>query len=535
MSHASNKGFPVPVGSDQLSQQQIKAREISKGSRSAVQEAGQLQGISSFIKRVKRGAARYLYTSKRWERSSRALGSAKEALIMSHASNKGIPVPVGSDQLSQPQSYSYSDNSRPILSRTHSSTSASSTSRRNSLEIDGIDITSGLPTAGLPLSDLLQTYLAPRLDLFDRRLRKYGDDIRRRSKYDELVRRSRDKKEELGMRQELKKLRGKVATRVDTNLVATSLIWAQVPEWIPLFYSAQLLYFLPLRVYTYTKRKWHYFLFDFCYYANLLNLAFLWIFPHSRWLWTVCYCAAHGPLAFSIATWRNSAVFHSLEKMCSLFIHIYPPLVFMTIRHHIPKGIAERMYPALVGLDNLDFIPVFFANLLCYLVWQLLYYEFIIIGKKEKVRSGERINSYSTLATGKGAIANLLGRASEGQRESAFMLLQCVYTIVCTLPAPLIFYKSARWSSIFLLTLLVLSLWNGASYLVEVTFRRFEKELEKLRLEVQQAQEYALALDSEESRSTAHTNTNTNANASRRSSREVKLDELQSAETRKDV
>ncbi|PWN41430.1 hypothetical protein IE81DRAFT_324570 [Ceraceosorus guamensis] len=478
---------------------------------------------------------------------------------MSHASNKGIPVPVGSDQPSQPHNDSYSGDYRPILSRTQSSTSASSTSRRNSLEIDGIDITSGLPTAGLPLSDLLQTYLAPRLDLFDRRLRKYGDDIRRRSKYDELVRRSRDKKEELGMRQELKKLRGKVATRVDTlqtrwkdaktvrlrdkvcfvigvmNLVATSLIWAQAPEWIPLFYSAQLLYFLPLRVYTYTKRKWHYFLFDFCYYANLLNLAFLWIFPHSRWLWTVCYCAAHGPLAFSIATWRNSAVFHSLEKMCSLFIHIYPPLVFMTIRHHIPKGIAERMYPALVGLDNLDFVPVFFANLLCYLVWQFLYYEFIIIGKKEKVRSGERINSYSTLATGKGAIANLLGKASEGQRETAFMLLQCVYTIVCTLPAPLIFYKSARWSSIFLLTLLVLSLWNGASYLVEVTFRRFEKELEKLRLEVQQAQEYALALDSEESRSTAHTNTNTNANASRRSSREVKLDDLQSAEIRKNV
>lgn len=100
--------------------------------------------------------------------------------------------------------------SRPVLSRTQSSASAASTSRRNSIEIDGIDITSGLPTAGLPLSDLLQTYLAPRLDLFDRRLRKYGDDIRRRSKYDELVRRSRDKKEELGMRQELKKLRGKV-------------------------------------------------------------------------------------------------------------------------------------------------------------------------------------------------------------------------------------------------------------------------------------------------------------------------------------
>jgi hypothetical protein len=39
-----------------------------------------------------------------------------------------------------------------------------------------------------------------------------------------------------------------------------------------------------------------------------------------------------GPLASAIITWRNSLVFHSLDKVTSLFIHMYPPLVLTVIR-----------------------------------------------------------------------------------------------------------------------------------------------------------------------------------------------------------
>src|SRR4051794_7827254 len=33
-----------------------------------------------------------------------------------------------------------------------------------------------------------------------------------------------------------------------------------------------------------------------------------------------------GPLAWAIVTWRNSMVFHSLDKITSMFIHITPTL-----------------------------------------------------------------------------------------------------------------------------------------------------------------------------------------------------------------
>ena len=57
------------------------------------------------------------------------------------------------------------------------------------------------------------------------------------------------------------RLRDKICFVVGVmNLVITSLIFALRPHWIPLLYSVQTLYFLPLRVWTYTRRKWHYFL-----------------------------------------------------------------------------------------------------------------------------------------------------------------------------------------------------------------------------------------------------------------------------------
>jgi hypothetical protein len=47
-------------------------------------------------------------------------------------------------------------------------------------------------------------------------------------------------------------------------------------------------------------------------------------------------------LGSAIATWRNSLVFHSLDKVISLAIHIFPPFVFMTIRYVVRLDFPMR-------------------------------------------------------------------------------------------------------------------------------------------------------------------------------------------------
>jgi hypothetical protein len=70
------------------------------------------------------------------------------------------------------------------------------------------------------------------------------------------------------------------------NLLLSALLFAMAPQyvisrmselladpesrWVHISYTLQSLYLLPMRAYQYKKRSWHYFLFDLCYYVNVL-------------------------------------------------------------------------------------------------------------------------------------------------------------------------------------------------------------------------------------------------------------------------
>lgn len=95
---------------------------------------------------------------------------------------------------------------------------------------------------------------------------------------------------------------------------------------------------LSYRWYSYKQLKFHYFLFDFCYFTNFLTLLYIWIpsciisEEYRGELFTTCFSFAMGPLLSAIIFWRNSLVPHSTDKMTSLFIHISPPLTLWGIR-----------------------------------------------------------------------------------------------------------------------------------------------------------------------------------------------------------
>ncbi|KAE8226683.1 hypothetical protein CF319_g768 [Tilletia indica] len=445
---------------------------------------------------------------------------------------------------------SNSDNNhqRPFpFERTYSSSSATSNS-------DGLSIASA-PALSAPLTDLIETFWESRLDLLDRRWKDWREGVKRSMVEEAKARVKRTKEKALSraevraMEKEVIKMRKKAADRVDKigkqwrdaktirlrdkvsfvigvlNLVCSSLLITSRPDLVPLAYSIQCIYFLPLRVFSYSRRRWHYFLFDYCYWISALCNVFLWIYPDSRFLFQASYCAAHGPLAWSVVTWRNSMVFHSLEKMTSLFIHIYPPLVFTTIAHYIPRDQAEKMYPAIIGLETMDGWTCFAFTCGVYCVWQILYWTFISTSKKNKIASGERINSYSTMTRGKGAVANLLGKYPPALREPLFMVLQFVYTVVTTLPAPWLLYPHKLTSTIFLMLVLTISVWNGATWYVEVWARKFEKELLALRAEMEVAKQQELAIAEARGglgmNSIAASTAPSSANPSRRSSAEI--------------
>ena len=99
------------------------------------------------------------------------------------------------------------------------------------------------------------------------------------------------------------------------NIFISGYLIGAHPELFYYWFTAQLCYFMPIRYYTYHKRGYHYFLADMCYFVNLLLLLTIWLAPQSKRLFISTYCLAYGNNAVAIAMWRNSMVFHSLDKV----------------------------------------------------------------------------------------------------------------------------------------------------------------------------------------------------------------------------
>jgi hypothetical protein len=84
------------------------------------------------------------------------------------------------------------------------------------------------------------------------------------------------------------------------------------------------------------------FLIDFCYFVNFLCFAHLFVLPRSSALFTMAFACANGPVAFAIIAWRNSLVFHELEKVTSVFIHFLPALLMFSQRWLYPGALAGK-------------------------------------------------------------------------------------------------------------------------------------------------------------------------------------------------
>ncbi|KZT27057.1 hypothetical protein NEOLEDRAFT_1089923 [Neolentinus lepideus HHB14362 ss-1] len=366
------------------------------------------------------------------------------------------------------------------------------------------------------LLDTLETYFDSRIDLLQRSLAKQTDKLKLRAEEalrigDFKIRTPSGDALSKDFEREVGKFRLKVQTRMTSlasawqsakvvrtrekmsffygvhSLLISALLFGMAPEWIHISYTLQALYLLPMRAYKYKKRAWHYFLFDLCYYVTILNFIYIWLLPGSATLFTACYCLSHGSLASAVITWRNSLVFHDSDKVTSLFIHIYAPFTFTVIRHFYPN--AESRFPALKELPHLQPVKALLFSGLIYVIWQLLYWKFVLIDRRKKIESGQRTTSFSFLLNDKrGVIGRALSKFPPQYREAAFMGGQLVYAILTELPAACLLYDSPRWSNIFLSFIFAVSVWNGGGFYIEVFGRKFERELEALRKELAEAQ-----------------------------------------------
>lgn len=273
------------------------------------------------------------------------------------------------------------------------------------------------------------------------------------------------------------------------------------PQDVRYLYCLFYVIFVPLRWIYYRYKKWHYYLLDFCYYANTIFLIMLLFYPGNEKLFMVCFSFAEGPLAWALIVWRCSLVFNSVDKIVSVFIHLLPGLVYFTIRWWDPV-LLEAMSPdGSTGRSSWSYAEnkshlwtwLFFVPLVAYIFWQILYFLIVDVLRRQRLlRDPEVMTSYRELSKKAQKANNLWWRLSGllGDQNRLFMyiLLQAMFTVATTaLTVPI--FLSYELHVTFQLLKISASVWNGGNFLLEVMPRQVVmKERKKMEMQPVDAQ-----------------------------------------------
>lgn len=270
-------------------------------------------------------------------------------------------------------------------------------------------------------------------------------------------------------------------------LMATEGLLLAAPHALHRWYVWTIVPLLLLRFRSYHAAKFHYFMLDFCYFAQAMLLFSLALYPRSRILFQLVFCFANGPLAWGIVAWNNSLVFHDLDKMTSCAIHIMPAIVTFGLRWYPEAGLSGVCATEACEISLMEAVvhPICF-----YIFWQVTYIaktEFI--DKAKLASDAELVTSLRWMTERR---PHPIYRAVERHQyrfrfgpflirhpSSLLMLVQLIYTVLTMLPIKFMYESFAVHASMLVFFMLV-CIWNGANYYFDVFSKNYTKRVEQL-------------------------------------------------------
>eukprot|EP01065_Artemidia_motanka_P006918 TRINITY_DN1337_c0_g1_i2.p1 TRINITY_DN1337_c0_g1~~TRINITY_DN1337_c0_g1_i2.p1 ORF type:complete len:499 (+),score=164.73 TRINITY_DN1337_c0_g1_i2:56-1498(+) len=266
------------------------------------------------------------------------------------------------------------------------------------------------------------------------------------------------------------------------GIVSSEFILLQHPHYFWIAYIVVMFGLMAARYVLYTLAHMQYFMLDFCYYVQLLCLLQI-VWP-SETLFRVCFVFGNGPLGWAIVAWRNSLVFHSFDKVTSVYIHTYPMLLTFTWRwrqHCSGADCAVAAWGQEPGW--LPFRDALVLPLAAYVVWQIGYLLITeVFGTPRYDRTLTTSLRYLAAQGDKSPTVKFvkglcvkIGYMKKGEQFDADTLktkavivgFQFVYTVVTILPT-FIIYRSEVAHLLFISFCCAMCTWNGAAYYFEV-------------------------------------------------------------------
>jgi hypothetical protein len=264
----------------------------------------------------------------------------------------------------------------------------------------------------------------------------------------------------------------------------TQWVFSDCPERMWLLYSVSVVPLLLVRLRMYWAARMQLFMLDFCYLVQMLLLAHIFLFPCSRALHLALFALASGPIGLAIVAWRNSLVFHSMDKVISIFIHLMPALTLHALHWH-PASLCAAQPPGWGASDGLSVGDWLGMPLLVYALWQAAYVLCVDVGLGPAMARDKRLQTSCRVLTAKphGGAARaalrglralrVFGSAEEydadtTKTKAVFIAAQATFTTVTLVPVGLGLAASRNWHLGYIVTIYVVAVWNGAGYYFEV-------------------------------------------------------------------
>eukprot|EP00095_Tigriopus_kingsejongensis_P004040 maker-scaffold5_size1054832-snap-gene-5.7 protein:Tk04040 transcript:maker-scaffold5_size1054832-snap-gene-5.7-mRNA-1 annotation:"Protein of unknown function DUF2838" len=263
----------------------------------------------------------------------------------------------------------------------------------------------------------------------------------------------------------------------------TEYIIMRHPDWFKMYYHLLMTFLFVLRYVTYKESKFQFFMLDFCYLVNFSCMFQTFFYPDNTTWFVANFAASMGPLATAIVVWRNSLVFHDLDKVTSFFLHAFPPLLCHLLRWGLIPCTAVKED------TTIDFGLYFFSAVGIYIGWQISYLlatEYLFKPQLDadpelttslRYLSQDKKNPARKLVKNVCVKINVLRKDEELDPDTwktkiIFVVSQLAYTIFTLLP-PYFIFMNYRVSAVYLITIFTWATWNGASYYVEVFSKRY--------------------------------------------------------------
>jgi len=267
------------------------------------------------------------------------------------------------------------------------------------------------------------------------------------------------------------------------------------PASFAAFYTLLTIPLLNYRFFSYHKSNYHYFMLDFCYFMQVFTLLLVWIWPTDVMFFKLFFGLANGPLLFAVIMWKNRVVFHDIDKLTSLYIHMMPPLMSHIYRYLLvdEPTFMFRQPSAQASLTGRDFIFMIFF----YMLWQFFYWI------KVEVIDHDKISADPTIVTSAKWLSQyqphpiylaIKKKWSWVTPQATLIVTQLMYTGMTMTLIPFMYNYQAFHAGVLIFTFGV-ACWYGAQFYFDSFTENYTKRLEKIVDKFKNPEKYAVAKD----------------------------------------